>query len=62
MRIEMDLPEWSGMWLERDQVGYLEISDFDERLHRPPEGWTLVDIDVCPLHSSQIFRYVRTNS
>ena len=54
------VPEWSGMFLENNEVGYLEISDADDRLHRPPPGWTLVTIDECPEHSSQIFRYIRT--
>lgn len=54
------LPEWSGFFLERDDVAYLEISDSDDRYHRVPAGWTLADIDECPEHSSQIFRYVRT--
>jgi hypothetical protein len=56
------IPDWSGVWFESEEVGFLEISDFDERLHRPPEGWRLVDTDVCQVHSSQIFRYIRTDS
>lgn len=52
--------DWSGLFFERDDVGYLEVADSDTRHHRVPAGWTLVDIDVCPAHSSQIFRYVRT--
>ena len=55
-------PEWSGMFLERDEVGYLEVSDLDDRFHHAPPGWTLVTVDECPEHSSQIFRYVRTES
>jgi hypothetical protein len=55
------VPGWSGLFLERDEVAYLEVSDLDTRHHRPPEGWTLVTIDECPEHSSQIFRYVRTD-
>lgn len=55
------LPEWSGLFLERDEVAYLEISDTDDRFHQAPPGWTLADIDVCPLRGSQIFRYVRSD-
>lgn len=55
------LPEWSGLFLERDDVAYLEISDADERHHRVPAGWILADVDVCPLNSSQIFRYIRSD-
>lgn len=55
------LPDWSGFWLEREEVGYLEVSDWDERMHQPPPGWVLVDIDVCVEHSSQIFRYVKSD-
>lgn len=57
-----DMAGWSGLWLELDEVGYLEIADLDERYHRAPEGWALVDIDVCPEHSSQIFRYVKADA
>lgn len=53
------VPDWSGLFLERDEVAYLEVSDEDERHHRAPDGWVLVDIDVCVEHSSQIFRYIR---
>lgn len=56
-----DVPGWSGMWLETAEVGYLEISDSDPRMHRPPAGWTLATVDECVEHSSQIFRYVRTD-
>ena len=56
------VPEWSGLWLETSEVGYLEISDSDDRMHRPPPGWTLVSVDECPEHSSQVFRYVRTEA
>lgn len=55
------LPGWSGLFLEREEVAYLEVSDSDTRHHRVPPGWTLVTIDVCVEHSSQIFRYVRSD-
>jgi hypothetical protein len=55
------VPGWSGMFLERDEVAYLEISDSDSRHYRVPPGWILVTIDECPEHSSQIFRYVRSD-
>lgn len=61
MMEERTLPDWSGLFLEREEVGYLEVSDTDTRHHRVPRGWTLVDIDVCVDHSSQIFRYVRSD-
>lgn len=54
------VPGWSGLFLELEEVAYLEVSDSDSRTYRPPPGWTLVTIDECPAHSSQIFRYVRT--
>lgn len=56
-----DMGGWSGMFLEWGEVGRLEVSNSDTRFHRAPEGWTLVDIEVCVEHSSQIFRYDRTS-
>lgn len=55
-------PEWSGLWLENDEVGYLEVSDLDDRFFHAPPGWTLITVDECPEHSSQIFRYVRVDA
>jgi len=52
-----EVPCWSGVWFETSEEGYLEISDLDERLHRPPKGWGLVTVDVNVINSSQIFRY-----
>lgn len=54
-----EVPCWSGLWLETEEIGYLEISDLDERTHRPPEGWHLVDVKENVFRSSQIFRYVK---
>jgi hypothetical protein len=36
----------------------MEISDADERHHRPPPGWKLERVDYNVFNSSQIFRYV----
>lgn len=51
------IPCWSGVWYQTEEEGYLEISDLDDRYHRPPDGWELLTVDVNPLNSSQIFRY-----
>jgi hypothetical protein len=53
-----EVPCWSGVWFEIEGLGYMEISDLDERTHRPPGGWTLDTVSVNVLNSSQIFRYV----
>ena len=53
-----DVPCWSGVWFEIEGHGYMEISDLDERQHRPPEGWTLDSVSHNILNSSQIFRYL----
>lgn len=55
---EGEVPCWSGVWFEIEGHGYMEISDADELYHRPPGGWTLERVDVNPLRSSQIFRYI----
>lgn len=52
-----EVPCWSGVWYETEEEGYLEISDLDERHHRPPEGWELLTVDYNIINSSQIFRY-----
>lgn len=36
---------WSGkFWPADDGTGYMSVHYDDERLHRPPEGWDLVEI------------------
>jgi hypothetical protein len=57
-RCECATPCWSGVWMETEGHGYMEIADSDPRFHRPPEGWTLVSIHYNVFNSSQIFRYV----
>jgi hypothetical protein len=55
---QCEVPCWSGVWFEIEGHGYMEVSDLDERHHRPPEGWELASVDVSLTNSSQIFRYV----
>ena len=57
-RCDCETPCWSGMWMEMEGHGYMEIADADERFHHPPAGWTLESIQYNVLNSSQIFRYV----
>lgn len=53
-----ETPCWSGVWMETEGHGYMEISDSDERFHRPPPGWALDTVHHNVFNSSQIFRYV----
>lgn len=57
-----DMAGWSGMFLEDGDVGYMEISNADERFHRPPPGWTLVSINYNIFDSSEIFRYIKADA
>lgn len=53
-----EVPCWSGQWFEVEGHGYMEISDLDERQHRPPPGWKLESVNISVANSSQIFRYL----
>lgn len=53
------VPDWSGEFYEIGDEGVMAVSIRDHEHHRPPQGWTLVDIHETPTGAYEIFEYAR---
>lgn len=55
------VPEWSGVFLatEDNQCAVMRIHNDDQRFHRPPMGWNLIDVIYDDEGDADIYVYKR---
>lgn len=57
--LNVGVPDWSGEFYAIGNEGVMAVSIRDHEAHRPPEGWTLVEIHEASCGTYEIFEYAR---